>query len=58
MSLLLESDCADFVIGDRSIASFDDLDLERFSSLAEERLRALNWLCGFGTSWDEVPLDI
>ncbi|HLL51115.1 MAG TPA: DUF4272 domain-containing protein [Thermomicrobiales bacterium] len=58
MSRLLESDCDDFVVGDRLIASFNDLDLERFSSLAEERLRALNWLCGFGTSWDEVPLDI
>ena len=23
-----------------------------------QRLRALNWLCGFGSSWDDVPLDI
>jgi hypothetical protein len=22
------------------------------------RLRALNWACGFGTSWGEVPLDV
>ena len=57
-SSLLESDSADFVIGDRPLAALDDHDLERVSSLAEERLRALNWLCGFGTSWDEVPLDL
>jgi len=25
---------------------------------AEQRLRALNWLCGFGSSWDDVPLDV
>jgi len=27
-------------------------------AVAEERLRALNWLCGFGPDWDDVPLDI
>jgi hypothetical protein len=26
-------------------------------SIAWERHRALNWLCGLGTSWDEVPTD-
>jgi hypothetical protein len=26
--------------------------------IALQRLRALNWLCGFGASWDDVPLDI
>jgi hypothetical protein len=25
---------------------------------ATQRLRALNWLCGFGESWDTVPLEI
>ena len=25
---------------------------------AEQRLRALNWLCGIGTAWDDVPLDV
>lgn len=23
-----------------------------------ERLRTLNWVCGFGTTWDDVPLEI
>lgn len=26
-------------------------------SIAWERQRALNWLCGLGSSWDEVPAD-
>jgi hypothetical protein len=26
-------------------------------SIAWERHRALNWLCGFGKSWDDVPTD-
>ena len=26
-------------------------------SIAWERLRALNWLCGLGPSWDDVPAD-
>jgi hypothetical protein len=26
-------------------------------SIALERHHALNWLCGEGTSWDDVPLD-
>ena len=39
-------------------ANLDDEALERLAVLAEERLRALNWLCGFGESWDSVPLDV
>lgn len=27
-------------------------------AIAEERLRALNWLCGFGETWDDAPVDI
>lgn len=56
---LLESDGdTDLAIGGKSVAWFDDPELERLSALAEERLRALNWLCGHGTTWDAVPLDI
>ncbi|MDQ3225337.1 MAG: DUF4272 domain-containing protein [Chloroflexota bacterium] len=32
--------------------------LDQLGSFAEHRLRALNWVCGFGNSWDEVPLDV
>jgi hypothetical protein len=55
---LLEFDSADFVIGDRALTSYDNQELERIGALVEERLRALNWLCGYGASWDEVPLEI
>ncbi len=48
----------DFAIGGRPMASFDIPELERLSALAEERLRALNWLCGYGPTWDAVPLDV
>ncbi len=26
-------------------------------SIAAERHHALNWICGFGRTWDDVPLD-
>jgi hypothetical protein len=56
---LLDSDGdTEFAIGGRPVTSFDDPELERLSALTEERLRALNWLCGHGTTWDAVPLDI
>lgn len=32
-------------------------DPETLGMVAEWRLRALNWLCGFGDSWETVPLD-
>ncbi len=56
---LLESDTGiDLVIGGRPVTSFDAQELERLSALAEERLRALNWTCGYGATWDTVPLDV
>ena len=58
-SALLEPDSdTDFTIGETLVSSFTDRELERLSALAEERLRALNWLCGYGSTWDAVPLDI
>ncbi len=32
--------------------------LPDLAAIAAERLRALNWLCGFGPTWDTVPLDL
>jgi hypothetical protein len=31
--------------------------LAEATSIARERHRALNWLCGIGSSWDSVPTD-
>jgi hypothetical protein len=41
-------------------ADFRQLDEERQAEahlIAWERHRALNWLCGLGKSWDDVPTD-
>jgi hypothetical protein len=48
----------DFSIGGLPLGSFTDDDLAKLAATSEERLRALNWLCGFGSSWDDVPLDV
>lgn len=32
--------------------------LDEVSEVATHRLRAINWLCGFGDAWDSVPLDV
>jgi hypothetical protein len=40
---------------------FEDLavgEVEELVAVTSQRLRALNWLCGFGDSWDDVPLDV
>lgn len=48
----------DFVVGKRLFRdlSFDEQQL--MTEIAAERLHALNWLCGFGASWDDTPLDV
>jgi hypothetical protein len=55
---LAETSDGDFTVAGTPPATLSDDDLERIAALAEERLRALNWLCGFGEAWDTVPLDI
>lgn len=40
-------------------APYGALDVDAVAELgiiAAERVRALNWLCGFGSGWDDVPL--
>jgi hypothetical protein len=40
---------------------FEDLadgEVDELVAVTGQRLRALNWLCGFGDSWDDVPLDV
>ena len=48
----------DFVVGKRL---FRDLSIDEqrlMTEIAAERLHALNWLCGFGASWEDTPLDV
>lgn len=48
----------DFSIGGQPVRALDTDATAEISLLAEQRLRALNWLCGFGSDWDDVPLDV
>jgi hypothetical protein len=48
----------DFAIAGQDVSSLSSDEIDRIIAVSGERLRALNWLCGFGASWDDVPLDI
>lgn len=50
-------DC-DFEARDRSVRELLDAQVDELIAVTGQRLRALNWLCGFGTSWDDVPFDV
>lgn len=41
----------------RSIVEADDEELGTLTSIAMERLQALNWLCGQDPDWDEISCD-
>jgi hypothetical protein len=48
----------DFPVRGLPYRDLDPETLPDLAAIAAERLRALNWLCGFGPTWDEVPLDL
>ena len=48
----------DFPISGRPYRELNPDARETLAIVAAERLRALNWLCGFGPIWDRVPLDV
>ena len=48
----------DFLVDGRPVREIDDDVLADVAVAAEMRLRAMNWLCGFGTGWDDVPLEV
>lgn len=41
-----------------SVTRRESDELAAFHAMAEQRLRALNWVCGFGETWDDVPLEV
>jgi len=47
----------DFRAYDKVYRHLSPAELAEAHSIALERHRALNWLCGRGESWDDVPLD-
>lgn len=54
---LLENDGTDLLTGTGvSFAQMTEGQLSGIEHLATIRLRALNWVCGFGDDWDSAPL--
>jgi hypothetical protein len=48
----------DFDTGGKPLSDLDEVELTVHLLEATARLRAMNWLCGFGSTWDDVPLDL
>lgn len=48
----------DFAINGTSVRELRADQIDFAIMIAESRLQALNWLCGYGASWDDVPLEI
>jgi hypothetical protein len=48
----------DFSVQGTSIKHLSGDAVNELIAVTGQRLRALNWLCGFGNSWNKVPLDI
>jgi hypothetical protein len=48
----------DFPVSGQPYRDLPPDDLAVLANVAAERHYALNWLCGFGASWDDVPLDL
>lgn len=48
----------DFPVAGRPYRDLGGEERGLLTDIASERLRALNWLCGFGSSWDDTPLDL
>ncbi len=56
--LLPSADGRDFAVAGRPFRALDEDAIDVIATVANVRLHALNWLCGFGASWDDVPLDL
>lgn len=60
---ITEVDLMPVIDGDLSadgvaFGALSEEDRDDLTWVAEQRLRALNWVCGFGDSWETAPLDI
>jgi hypothetical protein len=47
-----------FSVDGMPILRLNPFQLEELHRLAEERLVALNWVCGYGEAWNNTPLDV
>jgi hypothetical protein len=48
----------DLPVGGKAFKALEMDEQEALGLIAYHRLRALNWLCGYGDSWSEAPLEI
>lgn len=48
----------DFVLFGQPVRDLSADQLEFATLIAEIRLKAFNWICGYGASWENVPLEI
>ena len=48
----------DLVVQGRRVKDLSGTNVDELIAVTGKRLRALNWLCGFGNTWENVPLDI
>ncbi len=56
--LLPQAKLADFQVNGAPFSALSREQVEQIALIASARLHAFNWLCGFGETWDTVPLDI
>jgi len=56
--LLQTQNKGDFAVFGLAYFELSLVEVETLGDIAAERLRALNWLCGFGADWDTTPLEI
>ena len=55
---LLTGDGNDFLVDGRPYSSVNAETKALIAEISLQRLHALNWVAGFGTTWDDVPLDL
>ena len=48
----------DFETGSQVIDQWADEELAGFELASHARLRALNWLCGLGITWEDTPVEV
>ncbi len=48
----------DLAAGGVAFGALSEDEQDDLTWIAEQRLRALNWVCGFGDSWETAPLDV
>ena len=58
VGLLAGSVTSDFAVAGAAMREIPETTLDSLTSTWEQRLWALNWAVGFGSSWDDVPLDV